>query len=432
MTRASRSILPCCAALLLAAGALSCNSKTSGGGSACGDGPACEGGAVCSSGVCKTVCGTDAHCAATEICLQDLCETGARTDKPVITAIDANGGDDTTIGHVEHHYAGELVIDGEHLQGSSVMVSTPTQSWSLEVCSSEDTRLIATLPSDFPSVDGTYTLTVANQLGSCGATLPILKGDKGDIGAKGDKGDTGLQGNAGAPGVPCAGCVDTATLADSAVTSAKIVDSTVALADLGMTCGTGQTVRRNAAGVWECTGGERCLSVTISNRVDGATWKYGRFDLPFNCYPPHMSTGYPTTPPTTFGCTFEMWAEHHSSNSAGVWKGFRGADMTIWPNADGSGHSYMEFWDYGAANVYDLQTGPGEIMFSPHWHDTCRLTDSYYNGTAWVQASPGGGGWTNLGLMANVYTRCTIRICEKRADPGTYITAERMAGPTTD
>ncbi len=183
---------------------------------------------------------------------------------------------------------------------------------------------------------------------------------------------------------------------------------------------------------WVCSP-EQCITVQLNNRVDGVNWKYGRFVLPFDCSPAFVTSNGGTTAPTTWGCSIEMHAEHHSGNVAGVWKGRRSANFDIWWNGDNSGAYYLEMWDYSNANVFNISSGPGENLLSPHWHDVCRFTDSYYNGTSWAQASKRSpAGWNDLGIQAYPYTLCTIRICEIRKDPGTFSIAERMAGPTTN
>ncbi|MCK5690206.1 collagen-like protein [Myxococcota bacterium] len=267
-----------------------------------------------------------------------------------------------------------------------------------------------------------------------------LPGLQGLIGVTGSQGIAGIQGETGDPGVPCSGCVDSATLADGAVTADKIssssvdsdhvVDGSLTFADMADNgCTKNQQMRMGEDGSWECWGGESCVSITLDNR-NGNTWKYGKFELPFSCHPPFMSPDYPNTAPRKFGCTLELWPEHHSANAAGYWRGMRSANMAIFPNAENSGHAYMQIWDYQYNLVYDLENGPGENLFGSHTYDVCRFTDSYYNGAGWIQAAPRSPeGWINLGMMANAYTRCTLRICESQLEPGTHSMAERTAGP---
>jgi microcystin-dependent protein len=148
----------------------------------------CDAGSVFDSGQCRVICQEDSQCTADEICEASLCQTGVRTDKPQIDAIDADGTTDGVSGHATHHYDGELYITGQHLAGASLSLSNGAQPWPLTVCNSSDTAIVATLPSGVPGANGNYTLTATNQAGSCGATLPILKGDAGAAGPTGATG----------------------------------------------------------------------------------------------------------------------------------------------------------------------------------------------------------------------------------------------------
>jgi hypothetical protein len=200
-------------------------------------------------------------------------------------------------------------------------------------------------------------------------------------------------------------------------------------------CTAGQFPRFDGT-AWTCASKPACVTVTINNRNDGTGTKYGRFDLPFECHPPTLSPGYPASAPADFGCTAELWVEHHSGNNAGYWRGHRSADFTIFPNGEGSGHAYLQIWDYSSANLIDIENTVAERLLENHWvssRNVCAWTDAYYNGTTWTITTPRtGGGWKDMGLSANVYTRCTLRICEKDRDAGTYSIAERTSGPLTD
>ncbi len=441
MTRSLGVLLAVGAALFASA----CSDKTPGG-DGCGGNAACAAGQVCVDGACLTLCRTDNDCDG-QICRGDVCVDGTRTDVPEITAVDGDGVEDGLTGHAAHHVRRRLTVSGRHFEGAGVTLTGTGAPVALELCSATPEQLVVELPDGLTA--GSYLLRVASQAGFCDATVPVLQGEAGPAGPEGD------------PGVPCSGCVDNATLAANAVTTDKIVDGGIQTNDLvgnaithdkmadnavgstelidgsieradlaAMGCTAGQVLRRGASG-WECYGGERCYSVTISNR-SGTAWKFGRFTLPFGCKPPFLATGYPTSAPNTFGCTLEMWVEHHSGNSAGYWRGMRDGKMTIFPNGEGTGRAYMQIWDWGGSGIFDIEGGGGETLLLSHYADMCRFTDSYYNGSQWIQASPQGEGWADLGIMATSYTRCTLRFCEQSRDPGTHTIAERTSGPLTD
>ncbi len=228
-------------------------------------------------------------------------------------------------------------------------------------------------------------------------------GTAGPPGPKGDRGDQGI------PGDP---------------------------APLVAGCQAGQGPQWNGT-AWQCVAPyapPACMTVTLSNR-NGASDKYGRFDLPFDCSPPFMSADYPVAPPTRFGCTIEMWIEHHNANNAGYWRGHRSANLAIWPNAEGTGRSYLQTWDRSTADVFDIQDATPTVVFNPHWYPlVCEVEDANYNGSAWTFASPNpsGPGWLGFGMKVQPFTRCTLRVCENRADTGTYGIVERTAGSTAD
>jgi hypothetical protein len=135
-----------------------------------------------------------------------VCIPGARETVPVILGINGDGSTDPATDHTDNHIDRRLIITGENFDGAGVTVSNDAETWDLPICEAETTRLVVEMPADL--TDGTYLLTVASQAGACSSDLPVVKGEKGDTGPQGD------------PGVPCTGCVDTATIASGAVTTA--------------------------------------------------------------------------------------------------------------------------------------------------------------------------------------------------------------------
>ena len=97
------------------------------------------------------------------------------------------------------------------------------------------------------------------------------------------------------------------------------------------------------------------------------------------------SRKYPASAPATFGCTVELWVEHHSANNAGYWRGHRSANMAIFPNGEGSGHAYLQIWDWSNGGLYDIQNATPEAILNAHWYPTmCEVDDANYNGSTWT------------------------------------------------
>ena len=74
-----------------------------------------------------------------------------------------------------------------------------------------------------------------------------------------------------------------------------------------------------------------------------------------------------------------MFVEHHSANNDGYWRGMRSSKMTIFPNGEGTGRAYLQVWDYGTANVYDIQsdgTLANRRLFAPQGSDGMTLDEN--------------------------------------------------------
>jgi len=170
-----------------------------------------------------------------------------------------------------------------------------------------------------------------------------------------------------------------------------------------------------------------CHTIMLDNR-DGDTWKYGRFELPMQCYPPFMSESWPETA-DQFGCTYEVWVEHHSGNGSGYWRGQRSGRMAIWPDGHNTGHHYMQLWDNDSGHLWDMEDGSNTNLFGSHWDNICQVTDHYYNGSGWVRSHHDETGWHDLGIQATQYSRCLTRICQAPRAVGEWSTATRTAGP---
>ena len=175
---------------------------------------ACDGGYACVDKMCLQLCDGTIECANGTTCDDGLCPanlspfgldpapgSGNLPIAPTISSIDGTGTLDHLAGHVTHHTNGRVVIAGEELSGATVSLSDPTQAWDLEVCESSASELIAMLPTAI--APGTYTLSVANEAGSCGGNLGLLQGEPG--------------GGSSTSGFPCSGCVDSASIADGSV-----------------------------------------------------------------------------------------------------------------------------------------------------------------------------------------------------------------------
>ncbi len=144
----------------------------------------CDPGYVCVERDCLKVCESDLNCPDGSICEANTCVVGGRAGEPTITAVD---GDSTMLdgasGHVAHLAEGRVVIRGTNLLGAQVTLRNMQREWELTVCSTGDTEIAALLPSDLPASAGaatSYTLSVANQVSSCSATLPVLQGTPGE------------------------------------------------------------------------------------------------------------------------------------------------------------------------------------------------------------------------------------------------------------
>lgn len=166
----------------------------------CGELAECPPGSVCIDDACVELCITDTDCtAANTICTDGACLQGARTDLPVIEALDGDSADDPDATHTDHHVHRRIVITGQNLEGASAHLQGDDGVIELEVCETEMNRLVAALPNDFSA--GEYLLSVATQAGACEAVLPVLQGEPGATGAQGLQGQQGVQGEPGLQGI---------------------------------------------------------------------------------------------------------------------------------------------------------------------------------------------------------------------------------------
>jgi len=155
------------------------------------------------------------------------------------------------------------------------------------------------------------------------------------------------------------------------------------------------------------TSEEDCTVWKFDNKGTNTDWKYFKFDMPYDCFPPWKTEG------KTWGCTWQVSTEHHSGNSAtGVWEAPRGGQFIInGPNSDGSNHYYIKIWDTSSGWQYDLQNGGADHIFWTHWHDVFRVRDSYHDGS-WHEGTKASVGWNNWGVEVYPYTIAYLKICE--------------------
>ena len=145
----------------------------------------CGEGNICEAGTCKRVCAYDTQCSSGQICENDVCVEGERAAVPVITAVDGDGSPDDRPEHTRHHFDRTLLVQGEHLAGAEVKLSGGDTTWTLEPCNRDPNQLVLAMPKGLsanPDTPTPYTLTVANQQGSCAVTLPVLQGERGPAG----------------------------------------------------------------------------------------------------------------------------------------------------------------------------------------------------------------------------------------------------------
>ncbi|MFC1609713.1 LamG-like jellyroll fold domain-containing protein [Myxococcota bacterium] len=184
--------------LSLTAALAGCSSKTTTGEGGCGSNAACEAGFVCVDEECRQLCNSDSDCDETGfICDGNVCIVGGREHAPVITGVDGDGTINDEPSHTDHHIDKHLIIVGEYLQGADATLSDSNNTWQLDVCESLPDRLTVALPE---LLQGSYTLTVATQAGTCSSTLPVLRGEQGTAGTDGGQGAQGPQGAQGEAG----------------------------------------------------------------------------------------------------------------------------------------------------------------------------------------------------------------------------------------
>ncbi len=139
-------------------------------------------GKVCLAGWCYLLCEVDGDCAPTESCVDARCiPRTSGSVPPTVDTINGTGTTDTTAGHATRHLDDRLVITGSHLTGATAtLVDAGGHSTALASCGTPtDTELQVELPSSVTA--GTYTLSVANQAGTCDASVHLLQGEPGSL-----------------------------------------------------------------------------------------------------------------------------------------------------------------------------------------------------------------------------------------------------------
>jgi DNA-binding beta-propeller fold protein YncE len=159
---------------------MACSSSSSTPSGECTANSGCASGQVCSDGECVTVCETDAHCADGEICVDATCRVGTRSTL-TITGLD---GDDPDLlcpnGGGSHCVATGIVVHGTNLDGASFdLRGAAGGSYELVATAaiSSDTEVHLALPEAI--APDTYTLTVANALGSVDQVFDLIQGPPG-------------------------------------------------------------------------------------------------------------------------------------------------------------------------------------------------------------------------------------------------------------
>ncbi|MCK5688474.1 hypothetical protein KAI87_04345, partial [Myxococcota bacterium] len=143
----------------------------------------CDPGEVCVDGGCNHLCNSDSQCASDMTCIQGVCQECSNCrEVPSVYSIDGTGSPDGGT-HADNHLTNALLINGTNLAGSSVVLSGGDyQSLELEHCTlSTDTQLLVQVPENF--TEGSYTLHIANQAGSCDASITVLQGEEGLAGS---------------------------------------------------------------------------------------------------------------------------------------------------------------------------------------------------------------------------------------------------------
>ena len=151
----------------------------------------CDRGEQCALGVCVAVgggeCRNDGDCSGAHVCQEGAC-VAPPLEPPSIESVSGSGSLDPDPDHAERRIRDRLVITGRNLVGSTVTLTgtNPTvPSADLRPCGEADTatHLEVMLPPGL--ADGEYSLTIANQAGSCDASLRILQGEPGSLQASG-------------------------------------------------------------------------------------------------------------------------------------------------------------------------------------------------------------------------------------------------------
>ncbi len=168
--------------------AVGCSSSTPTG-DACRTNADCAAGRACISDRCVMLCAADRDCAAGEICRENLCLTGVRAGLPRIDQLDGDSAAVCPTANNSHCIATAMVVSGEHLDGSSFMLTAASGGGTFPLAvrpPASDTRAIVEL-GGVPA--GDYLLTVANGAGSVDQAVTLLQGEQGPEGPPGSDAD---------------------------------------------------------------------------------------------------------------------------------------------------------------------------------------------------------------------------------------------------
>ncbi len=147
----------------------------------------CPGGDIFLDGACRTVCESDQDCKVVgEVCLSSAClPCSTCRQPPQVTDINGRGLPDGG-GHAANHFLNTLVLSGENLDGVAVTLSGGAFAGELlTLCGTPSSTEVEVLLPDSVREDTQYTLTVANQSGSCTASVTLLQGAQGIEGPPG-------------------------------------------------------------------------------------------------------------------------------------------------------------------------------------------------------------------------------------------------------
>ena len=105
-------------------------------------------------------------------------------DTIVITSITGDGSS-------SDRFVDEMYIAGQNFtDGMTVDLVSDVDSFSMEYTFESDARIIAQLPDNL--VEGTYELTLSNEVGTARSSVTILQGEDGEDGQDGEDGANGI------------------------------------------------------------------------------------------------------------------------------------------------------------------------------------------------------------------------------------------------